>query len=132
MEQPLIIQIIVVSLIALLATIGVYGLVALIVRMDDVGLFMIGQAEKLTGLFARLFAFSGSFLVASLPRVIRALGVIGTIAMLLVGGGMFTHNLPVLHHAVELIPAFLVNLAIGTVVGLILVAAQKIAVKIRS
>lgn len=132
MEQPLILQIIVVSLIALLATIGVYGVVALIVRMDDVGFFMIAQAEKLSGLFARLFAFSGSFLVASLPWVIRALGVIGTIAMLLVGGGMFTHNLHGLHQAVELMPAFLVNLVIGGVVGLILVAAQKIVVKLRS
>ncbi len=132
MEQPLILQIIVVSLIAVLATIGVYGFVALIVRMDDAGFFMIGTAEKFTGLFARLFAFSGSFLVASLPRVIRALGVIGTIAMLLVGGGMFTHNLHGLHHAVEIMPAFLVNLVIGSVVGLVLVGAQKIVVKVRS
>jgi len=132
MQQPLILQIIVVSLIAILATVGVYGLVALIVRMDDVGFFMIAKAEKLKGLFARLTAFSGASLVASLPWIIRALGVIGTIAMLLVGGGMFTHNLHGLHHAVEVLPAFLVNLAIGGAVGLILVAAHKIVVKIKS
>lgn len=132
MEKPLILQIIVVSLIALLATVGVYGFVAMIVRMDDVGFYMIARAEKLKGLFARLLAHSGSFLVASLPWVIRALGVIGTIAMLLVGGGMFTHNLQGLHHAVEVLPAFLVNLAIGGAVGLILVFAHKIVVKIKS
>ncbi len=132
MQQPLILQIIVVSLIAILATVGVYGFVALIVRMDDVGFFMIEKAEKLKGVFARLTAFSGASLVASLPWVIRALGVIGTIAMLLVGGGMFTHNLHSLHHAVEMLPAFLANLVIGGAVGLVLVSAQKIFVKIRS
>ncbi len=132
MAQPLIQQVVVVSIIALLATVGVYGMVALIVRMDDVGLFLISKAEKLRGFIARLIASSGSFLVASLPWVIRALGVIGTIAMLLVGGGMFTHNLHALHHAVEVMPAFFINLLVGGAVGLVLVAAQKLVVKIRS
>ena len=132
MEQPLSLQVIVVTLIAILATVGVYGVVALIVRMDDMGLFLIARAEQLKGLLARILSALGSFLVASLPWVIRALGVIGTIAMLLVGGGMFTHNLHALHHAVEVMPAFFINLLIGGAVGLVLVGAQQLVLKIRS
>ena len=132
MEQPLSLQVMVVTLIAILATVGVYGVVALIVRMDDMGLFLIARAKQLKGLLARILSALGSFLVASLPWVIRALGVIGTIAMLLVGGGMFTHNLHALHHAVEVMPAFFINLLIGGAVGLVLVGAQQLVLKIRS
>lgn len=132
MEQPLSLQIMVVTLIAILATVGVYGVVALIVRMDDMGLFLITRAEQLKGLLAGILSALGSFLVASLPWVIRALGLIGTIAMLLVGGGMFTHNLHALHHAAEVMPAFFINLLIGGAVGLVLVGAQQLVLKIRS
>lgn len=132
MEQPLSLQVMVVTLIAILATVGVYGVVALIVRMDDMGLFLITRAEQLKGLLAGILSALGSFLVASLPWVIRALGVIGTIAMLLVGGGMFTHNLHALHHAAEVMPAFFINLLIGGAVGLVLVGAQQLVLKIRS
>ena len=132
MEHPLIIQVIVVTMIAILATVGVYGVVALIVRMDDMGFFLIARAERLKGMLARMLRASGSFLVASLPWLIRALPEIGTIAMLLVGGGMFTHNLHALHHATEMMPAFFINLLIGGAVGLVLVGAQQLVVKIRS
>ena len=132
MEQPLSMQVIVVTLIAILATVGVYGVVALIVRMDDMGFFLISSAERLKGLMASMLRATGSFLVASLPWVIRALAVIGTIAMLLVGGGMFTHNLHALHHAAEVMPAFFINLLIGGIVGSVLVGAQKLVLKFRS
>jgi predicted DNA repair protein MutK len=132
MEQPLIMQVIVVTLIAILATVGVYGVVALIVRMDDMGIFLIARAARLKGAIAAMLRAAGSLLVASLPWVIRALGVIGTIAMLLVGGGMFTHNLHALHHAVEMLPAFFINLLVGGVVGTVLLAAQQLVLKIRS
>jgi hypothetical protein len=132
MDQPLLIRVIVVTLIAVLATVGVYGVVALIVRMDDMGLYLIRNAQQLKGIIARLLRAAGALLVASLPWVIRALGVIGTVAMLLVGGGMFTHNLHALHHAAEVVPAFLMNLLIGGVVGTILVAAHQLVVKFRT
>ena len=132
MDQPLIMQVIVVTLIAILATVGVYGVVALIVRMDDMGFYLIEKAQRLKGIIARLLTSTGSLLVASLPWVIRALGVIGTIAMLLVGGGMFTHNLHALHHAAEVLPAFFINLLIGGIVGTVLVGAQQIVVKFRT
>ncbi|MBT8345243.1 MAG: DUF808 domain-containing protein [Desulfofustis sp.] len=131
MDQTLLMRIIVVTLIAILATVGVYGVVALIVRMDDMGFYLIEKAQHLKGIIARLLKSTGSFLVASLPWVIRALAVIGTIAMLLVGGGMFTHNLHALHHAAEVLPAFFINLLIGGVVGTILVAAHQLVAKFR-
>ena len=132
MDQPLVMQVIVVTMITILATVGVYGVVALIVRMDDMGFYLIEKAQRLKGIIARLLKSTGSLLVASLPWVIRALGVIGTIAMLLVGGGMFTHNLHALHHAAEVLPAFFVNLLIGGVVGTILVTAHQLVVKFRA
>lgn len=132
MEQPLVMQIIVVTVIAILATVGVYGVVALIVRMDDMGFYLISKAARFKGFLSKIISGSGSLLVASLPWVIRALGVIGTIAMLLVGGGMFTHNLHALHHAVEVLPAFFINLLVGTVVGTVLVIVQQLVVKLRT
>ena len=132
MEQPLSLQVMVVTLIAILATVGVYGVVALIVRMDDMGLFLLARAEQLEGSLSRLLSATGALLVTSLPWVIRALGVIGTIAMLLVGGGMFTHNLHALHYAAMVMPAFFINLLIGGAVGLVLVGAQQLVRKIRS
>lgn len=115
--KPIIVQILVVSLIALLATIGVYGVVALLVRMDDVGLYLIEQADQRTGLVAQALAVFGAALVAALPKIIRLLGIVGTIAMLLVGGGMFRHNIEIIHHLAEPYPALLVDLALGLIVG---------------
>jgi len=132
MDQPLMLQVMVVSIIAVLATVGVYGVVALIVRMDDVGFFLISKAEHMTDTAKKLFSSVGSFLVRSLPWVIRGLAVIGTIAMLLVGGGMFTHNLHALHHAAAVYPAVFLNLAIGAAVGSVLVLAHALIAKIRA
>ncbi|MGA7277990.1 MAG: DUF808 domain-containing protein [Desulfocapsaceae bacterium] len=132
MEQALVVRVMVVSLIALLATVGVYGVVALIVRMDDMGLALIAYAKRLSGAGAGLLNWTGAALVAMLPRVIRALAVIGTIAMLLVGGGMFTHNIDALHHAFDMLPLFIVNLAIGLVVGTVLLALMKLAARMYS
>jgi len=134
-EQQLPMQIIVVSMVALLATIGVYGFVALIVRMDDMGFYLIRQGGRLKGLFSRLLALTGSGLVASLPWVIRILGVVGTVAMLLVGGGMFTHNIHGLHELLLFLPALVADLLVALVVGGIALAAQlgfQLAVKMRS
>ena len=132
MEQALVVRVMVVSLIALLATVGVYGVVALIVRMDDMGFALILYAKRLSGAGAGLLNWTGAALVAMLPRVIRALAVIGTIAMLLVGGGMFTHNIDALHHAFDMLPLFIVNLGIGLVVGTVLLALMKLAARMHS
>lgn len=131
LEQSLAIQIMVVSFIALIATVGVYGLVALIVRMDDAGCYLIENAAAIKGFSARLMTMTGELLIASLPKVIRLLGVIGTIAMLLVGGGMFVHNIEAIHHLLEIIPSLAADLVMGMIVGSILLAVLHLTRNIR-
>lgn len=130
MEKPLMLQVMVVSLISLLATVGVYGIVALLVRMDDIGYSFIEHAQNLRGILRQMMEWTGSTLVASLPIVIRALGIIGTIAMLLVGGGMFTHNISRLHHALAFLPSLIADLLIGLTVGAVLLGLQQLGKKI--
>ncbi len=124
MAYQLTLQIVVVSLIALLATVGVYGVVALLVRMDDVGFYLTTRAEQGKGWWSRLLKRFGELLIVSLPIIIRVLGIIGTIAMLLVGGGMFTHNIPAVHHALEFMPGLLATLLCGLVVGAAILGVQ--------
>jgi len=117
LQQTLPVQVLVVGFIALLATVGVYGVVALMVRMDDVGLHLIERAEELRGFSARLFRVGGDALIASLPKLIRLLSVLGTIAMLLVGGGMYVHNIAFVHHLLSGFPFILAQLFMGLCVG---------------
>ncbi len=124
MQQSFAVQVMVVSFIALLTTAGVYGLVAFLVRMDDMGVFLIERAQTTSGAIAKSLAFVGKLLVSSLPKMIRLLSVIGTIAMLLVGGGMYVHNIEFVHHVLQAMPALLAELAVGLVLGSVLVAAM--------
>ncbi|GGW41405.1 DUF808 domain-containing protein [Arenibacter certesii] len=114
-SQPITIQIIVVSIIALIATVGVYGIVALIVRMDDFGFKLIDLNEEDDSISDKI----GRFLVNALPVVIRSLSVIGTIALLLVAGGIFMHNLEFLHHWFTGIPSIISEFIVGLIVGVI-------------
>ncbi|MEW7981163.1 MAG: DUF808 domain-containing protein [Candidatus Sedimenticola endophacoides] len=129
-SQPIPVQIMVVSFIALLATAGVYGLVAFLVRMDDAGLYLLERTEVATGATGRLLRLTGRGLVAALPHVIRLLGVVGTIAMLLVGGGMFVHNIDALHHLLAGLPALaaelLTGLGVGAVILLLLLGMRRL------
>jgi len=118
LEKPLPTQIIVVSLIALLATVGVYGIVALIVRMDELGFRLIKMSTKEKS----SAKFIGNILVQALPKIIKSLSVIGTIALLLVAGGIFSHNIAMLHHVMNEIPAFVKDLLLGLLVGLVALA----------
>jgi predicted DNA repair protein MutK len=131
-EKTLTIQIIVVSIIALLATVGVYGLVALIVRMDDLGLRLIKRSGEKPG----LSNFIGKFLVNALPVIIKMLSVIGTIALLLVAGGIFVHYIDFFHHLMSGIPTILKEFAIGLGVGiavlLLVLVLKKIGAKVKS
>ena len=119
--QPLATQIIAVSTVAVLATIGVYGIVTLLVRLDDIGLGIIRRTSEGT-LADRL----GRLLVASLPVLVRLLGVVGTIAMLLVGGGIFLHNIEALHHFFEHWPMMSAELVIGLTVGLVVFGVERL------
>lgn len=125
MEQSLSIQIMVVTIVALLATIGVYGIVALIVRMDDAGYKLIKHSHNkgwLTGL--------GKMLVKALPVVIKFLGFIGTIALILVSGGIFIHNIDYLHHVLPKMPSMLLEFSVGLVAGLLAVAIFTVGKKL--
>ena len=122
MSETLLLQIIVVSFIAMLATVGVYGLVALLVRMDDAGFYLINQSKTMDPIRAALTQKSGEILVASLPKVIRVLGIVGTLAMLFVGGGMFVHHIEDIHHLLAFLPFELPSLIAGLIVGSVLVA----------
>jgi uncharacterized protein len=114
LDEKMAIQILTVSVVAILATIGVYGLVALIVRMDDLGYKFIKRSPG-RGFFFKL----GHLLVKSLPLVIKFLGFIGTIALLLVSGGIFIHNIGFLHHIFPQVPLIITEFVLGLVVGLI-------------
>ena len=115
MTQPLEIQIGVVTIIALVATVGVYGIVALIVRMDDFGYRLI----NLNGEDDTFSDYVGRFLVNALPGVIRALEVIGTLALLLVAGGIFVHNIHAIHDALHFMPSLVAEFLCGLVIGLL-------------
>ncbi len=123
-EQPFIIQIAVVSLIAVVATVGVYGIVALLVRMDDVGYYLI---EKSTA--DGIQKSFGALLVKSLPKVIKVLSFVGTIAMLLVAGGLIVHHLSFLHHMYEayftLMPLLAFEFFIALILGAIILAVVR-------
>jgi predicted DNA repair protein MutK len=122
----------VVSFIALLAVLAVYGVVALLVRMDDTGLYLIERAKLLQGVIAKISKTTGELLVSALPKVIRLLGVIGTIAMLLVGGGMFVHNVAFIHDFMLILPTLVANLVVGLVIGMGLLASMQLIKLVRS
>ena len=113
--EDLLFQILVVSIVAIIATVGVYGIVALIVRMDDLGLKLVQMSKgKKNGLH-----YVGKMLVNALPKVIKSLSVIGTIALLLVAGGIFVHNIEFLHHILETWPGFFRDFIVGLAIGML-------------
>ena len=91
---PFLQQVAVLTGIALIMTVGVYGFVAGIVKLDDLGLWL----SRRTTAGARAF---GGAIVRSAPWLMRGLSVAGTAAMFLVGGGILTHGVPALHHGIE-------------------------------
>lgn len=116
LEKSVPIQIVTVSIVALLATVGVYGIVALIVRMDDTGYKLIKHSHN-KGFLTTL----GNVLVKALPLVIKFLGVVGTIALIMVSGGIFVHNIEYLHHLFPKLPSFIKEIALGLLAGLVAV-----------
>ncbi|MFB5946460.1 DUF808 domain-containing protein [Albibacterium profundi] len=121
LEAPLEVQIFTVCIVALLATVGVYGIVALIVRMDDAGYRLIKKSEN-KGFLNTV----GESLVKSLPMVIRLLSVVGTIALLLVSGGIFSHNVPFFHDFMTAIPSTLKDMILGIIIGSIAVGLMSL------
>ena len=134
-------KVMVLSVIAIVMTVGVYGLVAMIVKIDDLGLYLTQQASSFKQTIGRgLLAFA--------PKLMKTLTIVGTIAMFLVGGGIITHAVSSLHHLTEeavnhaaLIPTVgsivgaitptLINMVIGFVAGLLVVLVVHLVQKIR-
>lgn len=125
-NESLTLRILVVTLIALIATVGVYGLVALIVRMDEFGAKLIAYNDEENTISDKI----GVFLVNALPKVIKSLSVIGTIALLLVSGGIFVHNIHFLHGIFTNIPGIIVEFIIGLLVGMVVLFLIKISTTI--
>ncbi|GAA6184779.1 DUF808 domain-containing protein [Aliiglaciecola sp. NS0011-25] len=101
-------QLAVVSGLALLITVGVYGLVAGIVKLDDLGLYLL--RKSITGKFDTLQRTLGRGLLMFAPMLMKTLAIVGTAAMFLVGGGILVHSIPTVHHVVHEIVAWLETL----------------------
>ncbi len=108
----------VLSAIGVLMTIGVYGLVAGIVKLDDLGLWM----TRAKGLSNKV----GQFILLGTPYLMKFLSIAGTAAMFLVGGGILVHKIPAIHHLAEVIieklhsiPHFILDLVLNGLVGLL-------------
>ncbi|MFM5818140.1 DUF808 domain-containing protein [Aeromonas sanarellii] len=136
-------QIAVVAGIALLMTIGVYGLVGLIVKLDDIGLHLL-QAPDASALRRAL----GRGLLVTAPRLMHLLALVGTIAMFMVGGGILVHGWPFVHYLIEgaaaavaslpgmgaalaLVTPTLLNALVGVLAGLLLVLAMTLVSKLK-
>lgn len=115
-DQPLKIKIPVLIVIAVFTTIGVYGIVALIVRLDDMGYKIIAQSEKKNKKYLQQF---GLLLVKSLPVIIKALAFIGTFAMLIVAGGIYVHNIHRVHEWLHAFPVLIAEILVGFLIGVI-------------
>ncbi|KRP65831.1 DUF808 domain-containing protein [Pseudomonas orientalis] len=122
-------QVIVLSGIAIVMTAGVYGLVAGIVKLDDLGLWLTQKP----GQVARSI---GGAILSAAPYMMKSLSVIGTAAMFMVGGGILTHGVPVVHHWIEtvsqnsgalawLMPTLL-NAVAGIVAGAVVLAVVSV------
>jgi predicted DNA repair protein MutK len=97
-SEPLLTRLTVLVALSALMTVGVYGLVAGIVKLDDAGQYLVQRGK---GSGSALQAGVGTAILAAAPWLMKGLGLAGTIAMFLVGGGILTHATPALHHLVE-------------------------------
>jgi predicted DNA repair protein MutK len=117
-DKPFVTQFAVLAGIGLIMTVGVYGIVAAIVKMDDAGFHLLGKP----GAFPQLV---GRGLVAAAPKLMKVLAVIGTAAMFMVGGGILSHGIAPLHHGIDDLArsagalAPVVSLGLDVVVGLV-------------
>ena len=131
--QPLLAQFGVLAVIAVLMTVGVYGLVAAIVKLDDLGLHLSREGA------GKLRAALGRGILALAPRLMKFLSVAGTVAMFMVGGGILVHGIEPLHHfsthhADDLLGwlgVALLNIAVGMAAGAALVAGAFVLARLR-
>ncbi|MCK0554044.1 DUF808 family protein [Pantoea ananatis] len=134
-EAPLLNQVLILSGIAILVTIGVYGIVAGIVKIDDLGFWLRDKSSRVAQAL-------GAVLLAAAPVLMKVLTVVGTLAMFLVGGGIIVHGLAPLHHLIEnaiapfsgLVAGLLsngANLVMGFIIGSIVLLVVNLIAKLR-
>ncbi|OUL56157.1 DUF808 domain-containing protein [Pseudoalteromonas ulvae] len=135
-------QFTVLSIIAVAMTVGVYGLVALIVKIDDAGLHLIKHHQP-----PSLACYFGRFLLGFAPYLMKTLSIVGTLAMFMVGGGILSHGVHAVAETIDsmaqvingllvtwlhwLAPAVL-NSVFGFIVGLIVVACMMAGLKMKA
>lgn len=122
------------SILAIGITIGIYGLVAGIVKIDDAGLHLMEQESSFKQKLGKL-------MFAAAPKLMKFLSIAGTLAMFLVGGGILVHGISFLHHGVEDIAhltgifesltAAILNGVIGFIIGAVVVAILTVIGKMR-
>lgn len=121
-ESETLTKILILCAIGIGITVFVYGLVGLIVKLDDIGLWLLQKKNSLAKCI-------GNGLISMMPWLMKSLSVLGTIAMFLVGGGIFTHNVPLIHHFIEqlhlsssliTLADFIIGVAIGALLCLFL------------
>ena len=139
---PFLDKLMVLSIIAVVMTLGVYGLVGVIVKIDDFGLYLTKKSAAWQHKI-------GDALLAFAPILMKLLTIVGTIAMFLVGGGIIMHTIPLLHHITEAsidqaqhIPAVgaiigtlaptLLNFGVGFIAGAIVLGCIHLMQKLRS
>lgn len=134
-DAPLLNQVLILSGIAVLVTVGVYGLVGVIVKLDDMGYWLVEKSSALAQAVGK-----GLLVVA--PWLMKILSVVGTLAMFLVGGGIVVHGVGPLHHAIEgfavqqaswiamLLPT-LANLVLGFILGAVVLAVVNGVARLR-
>ena len=143
-------QVLVVSVMALVITVGVYGLVAAIVKIDDLGLYLLRQSvtdvlkEGFDQFWKRIQRFSGRSLLIIAPQLMKLLSIVGTIAMFLVGGGIIVHSFHWLHQhvqqlllylntltypALELFWSLIIEGAIGVCAGVLVLLLVKLVTR---
>jgi len=127
LNRNLSVQILTLSVVSIIATVGVYGIVALVVRMDDFGFNLIEKSNK-KGLLNAL----GLLLVKALPIVIKTFSVVGTIALLLVSGGIFSHNIEYLQHILSEWPTIIKEFIFGVLGGIFALVLTDIVKKLLS
>ncbi|MQT87088.1 MULTISPECIES: DUF808 domain-containing protein [Pseudomonas] len=141
-DSPLMQQVVVLSGIAIVMTVGVYGVVGGIVKLDDGGLYLSKKTGD--GAWPRFQRSFGHGVLSAAPYMMKSLTVIGTAAMFMVGGGILTHGVPPLHHWVEgvaqgstqwlgvvsVIVPTLLNAVAGIIAGAVVLAVVSVASKV--
>lgn len=129
-QAPFAQQVLSISTVAAGMTVGVYGFVALIVKLDDFGLYLLKTKNQ--SAVGNLKKYFGKIILAGAPYLMKSLGIVGTIAMFLVGGSLIVHSMPAVHHFVLELPGYIQPIAegfLGLVSGAMIVALKSALVK---